>query len=243
MSAPRFFEAQTMKQGDVLELSERNANHIARVLRLRAGAKVVLFNGEGGEFAGMLARVERRRAQIEIQSYTAVDRVSSLHTHLGQVISRGHRMEYAIQKATELGVTEITPLFSERCEVRLEGDRLEKRGEHWRQVAISACEQCGRNRLPEIHLPKGLMEWLREVRAEEKWILDTEAEAGFGRGPAPASLALAVGPEGGLSAAELQQAQAHAFQGLRLGPRVLRTESAPVVALSIAQHLWGDLAD
>ncbi len=242
MKTPRFFETQEMGVGDSLELGEQSANHIARVLRLRAGAEVVLFNGRGGEFVGTLVEVERRRVRVALEAFDPVDRVSALHVHLGQVISRGHRMEYAVQKATELGVAEISPLFSARCEVRLEGDRLERRREHWRQVAIHACEQCGRNRVPEVHLPRSLSEWLRATSAEAKWIMHGEGGEGLARSEAPATVALAVGPEGGFEPSELREAEGQSFQPLQLGPRVFRTESAPVVALSLMQSFWGDLA-
>ncbi len=227
--------------GGSLTLEERNANHIARVLRLRVGAEVVLFNGRGGEFAGTLTQVERRRVCVELERFDPVDRVSPLHVHLGQVISRGNRMEYAVQKATELGVTEISPLFSARCEVHLQGDRLERRREHWRQVAINACEQCGRNRIPEVHLPQDLLEWLRVTEAEGKWILHGEGGESLASAEAPGTVALAVGPEGGFEPSELSEAESQRFRRLQLGPRVLRTESAPVVALSLLQNLWGDL--
>jgi 16S rRNA (uracil1498-N3)-methyltransferase len=148
-------------------------------------------------------------------------------------------MDWAIQKATELGASEITPIVSERCEVRLKDERADKRTAHWRQIAISACEQCGRSVLPRINAPLLLGEWLASTEAELKLVLHPVAEALLSHAR-PASLAFLIGPEGGLSDAEVEQAKAAGFQAARLGPRVLRTETAPVVALSVAQQLWGD---
>ncbi len=148
-------------------------------------------------------------------------------------------MDWAIQKATELGVNAITPIVSERCEVRLKDERADKRLAHWRQVAISACEQCGRSSLPTIHAPVTLAEWLKATDADLKLVLHPVAEPLVSHAK-PARLAFLIGPEGGLSELEVEQANAAGFQAARLGPRVLRTETAPVVALSVAQQLWGD---
>jgi 16S rRNA (uracil1498-N3)-methyltransferase len=164
---------------------------------------------------------------------------SPLHVHIGQGLSRGERMDWAIQKATELGVAEITPIVSSRCEVRLKDERTDKRMSHWRQVAISACEQCGRSVLPLIHPPLVLEDWLKQSSAELKLVLHPVAEP-LTSHRKPQSLAFLIGPEGGLSDNEVALAQSAGFQPARLGPRVLRTETAPIVALAVAQHLWGD---
>ena len=147
-------------------------------------------------------------------------------------------MDWAIQKATELGATEMTPVVSERCEVRLKDERADKRLVHWRQIAISACEQCGRSIIPIIHPPTPLHEWLT-IEAELKLVLHPEAEPLSAHQP-PTTLGFLIGPEGGLTDAEIEQARLSGFRPARLGPRVLRTETAPVVALSVAQQLWGD---
>ena len=164
---------------------------------------------------------------------------SPLAIHLGQGLSRGERMDWAIQKATELGVSEITPIMSERCEVRLKDERAEKRLSHWRQVAISACEQCGRSRVPVIHPPVLLSDWIKTTEADLKLVLHPVSEP-LASHAKPGRLAFLIGPEGGLTDNEIEQAQASGFQPARLGPRVLRTETAPVVALAVAQQLWGD---
>ena len=238
MRLSRFFIDAPLSLGRH-ELPEAQAHYIGRVLRLAPGAAVQLFDGSGREYLGELVEVGKKSVSVEL--HEAFDGLAepALRIHLGQGLSRGERMDWAIQKATELGVAEITPLVSERCEVRLKDERADKRMAHWRQIAISACEQCGRSVLPVIHAPVSLDDWQRQVQAELKLVLHPVAEplASHAR---PSSLAFLIGPEGGLSDAEVEQAKHHGFHAARLGPRVLRTETAPVVALSVAQQLWGD---
>ena len=176
------------------------------------------------------------------RSLTNTRRESGLTIELGQVMSRGERMDYAVQKATELGVTRIVPLFSERCEVKLSSERQDKRQQHWQQVAISACEQSGRSRVPEIAQPQPLSQWLTQCHSALKLVLHPDAAMPLAQRQAPASVALLIGPEGGLGDQEIAQARAAGFDSLQLGPRVLRTETAPVAALAVLQYLWGDLA-
>jgi 16S rRNA (uracil1498-N3)-methyltransferase len=238
MRLSRFFIDAPLSLGRH-ELPEAQAHYIGRVLRLAPGAAVQLFDGSGREYLGELAEVGKKSVSVELREVFDGLAESPLRIHLGQGLSRGERMDWAIQKATELGVAEITPLVSERCEVRLKDERADKRLAHWRQIAISACEQCGRSVLPVIHAPLNLDDWQRQVQAELKLVLHPVAEplASHAR---PSSLAFLIGPEGGLSDAEVEQAKSHGFHAARLGPRVLRTETAPVVALSVAQQLWGD---
>jgi 16S rRNA (uracil1498-N3)-methyltransferase len=200
---------------------------------------VQLFDGSGHEFRGSLLEVGKKRVTVQIDEQFAGQVESPLHIHLGQGLSRGERMDWAIQKATELGVNEITPIFSDRCEVRLKDERADKRLLHWRQVAISACEQCGRSRVPVIHPPMLLADWIKQTEAELKLVLHPVAEPLVSHAK-PATLAFLIGPEGGLTDAEVEQAKGNGFHAARLGPRVLRTETAPVVALAVAQQLWGD---
>ncbi|MDV7213480.1 16S rRNA (uracil(1498)-N(3))-methyltransferase [Azotobacter beijerinckii] len=238
MRLSRFFIDAPLSLGRC-ELPEAQAHYIGRVLRLAAGDAVQLFDGSGQEFIGELAEVGKKSVQVELREQCAGLAESPLRIHLGQGLSRGERMDWAIQKATELGVAEITPIVSERCEVRLKDERADKRLAHWRQIAISACEQCGRSLLPAIHPPILLGDWLERTRAELKLVLHPVAEplASHAR---PGSLAFLIGPEGGLSEAEVEAARRAGYRAARLGPRVLRTETAPVVALSVAQQLWGD---
>ena len=238
MRLSRFFIDAPLSLGQH-ELPETQAHYIGRVLRLAAGDAVQLFDGSGQEYLGELVEVGKKTVRVELRDALAGMAESPLRVHLGQGLSRGERMDWAIQKATELGVAEISPIVSERCEVRLKDERADKRLAHWRQVAISACEQCGRSVLPVIHAPVALADWQRQVDADLRLVLHPVAEplASHAR---PGSLAFLIGPEGGLSDAEVDAAKAAGFHAARLGPRVLRTETAPVVALSVAQQLWGD---
>lgn len=238
MSLPRFFVAAPLTLG-VHDLPEAQAHYLSRVLRLTVGAPVQLFDGSGQEYIGELTQVGKKSVQVDLQQSVAGLAESALRIHLGQGLSRGERMDWAIQKATELGVAEITPLFTERCEVRLNQERIQKRLEHWQQVAISACEQCGRSKVPVIHPPQQLKDWQISIVADLKLVLHPVAQP-LTAHAAPSSLAFLIGPEGGLSETEVAQAAQHGFQPARLGPRVLRTETAPIVALSVAQQLWGD---
>lgn len=238
MRLSRFFIDAPLSLGQH-ELPEAQAHYIGRVLRHAAGDAVQLFDGSGQEYLGELIDVGKKAVRVELREQLAGQAESPLRIHLGQGLSRGERMDWAIQKATELGVGEITPIVSERCEVRLKDERADKRLAHWRQVAISACEQCGRSVLPLIHPPITLAEWQAHVQAELKLVLHPVA-APLESHARPQSLAFLIGPEGGLSETEVEQAKAAGFHAARLGPRVLRTETAPVVALAVAQQLWGD---
>jgi 16S rRNA (uracil1498-N3)-methyltransferase len=238
MRLSRFFVDAPLSLGEH-ELPEAQAHYISRVLRMAPGDAVQLFDGSGQEFLGALQEVGKKRVSVQLDQACAGQPDSSLAIHLGQGLSRGERMDWAIQKATELGVGEITPIISERCEVRLKDERADKRLQHWRQIAISACEQCGRSSVPVIHPPQLLTQWLAVTEAALKLVLHPVAEP-LSSHPAPASLAFLIGPEGGLSDTEVEQARHNGFHAARLGPRVLRTETAPVVALALAQQLWGD---
>ncbi|MFR0715015.1 16S rRNA (uracil(1498)-N(3))-methyltransferase [Enterobacterales bacterium BD_CKDN230030183-1A_HGKHYDSX7] len=238
MRLSRFFIDAPLSLGQH-DLPEAQAHYIGRVLRMGPGDAVQLFDGSGQEYLGQLLEVGKKNVRVSLDQALAGQPDSPLQIHLGQGLSRGERMDWAIQKATELGANEITPIVSERCEVRLKDERADKRLAHWRQVAISACEQCGRSTLPVIHPPLTLAEWLKGSEAELKLVLHPVAEPLTSHAK-PAKLAFLIGPEGGLSETEVDQAKAAGFHAARLGPRVLRTETAPVVALSVAQQLWGD---
>jgi 16S rRNA (uracil1498-N3)-methyltransferase len=209
---------------------------------MNSGQLVTLFNGQGGEYTAELVEAKKGKATVTINSFNQVDRESSLSIHLAIGISRGERMDWIVQKATELGVSEITPLFTERCEVKLSGDRLDKKVGHWQQVAISACEQSQRNRIPSVNTPIKLEQWQQDCEASLKLVLHHRTEKSLGDMLAPsAEIALLIGPEGGLSEREIEQAISLDFSSLALGPRVLRTETAPLAAISILQSLWGDM--
>lgn len=222
-------------------LPDDAAHHLVRVLRASIGDRVVLFNGRGGEYDAELIEASKRDARVRLLAFRPDDKSSPLHTHLGQVMSRGERMDYAIQKATELGVSEITPLISERCELKLRGEeRADKKLEHWRRIAIAACEQSGRNRLSVIHAPIAVEEWQTRVQADLKLVLAPAVSGSLPDDTRPGRVALLIGPEGGLSEREIAAAIHDSFRAWQIGPRVMRTETAPVAALAMLQMLFGD---
>lgn len=227
-------------EGQIVRLPDEAAHYLLRVLRLSVGDQVELFDGAGRAAAATLVEAGKKTAKVRIDRLLPpVDRESPLQTILVQGISRGERMDYTIQKATELGVHAIQPVFTQRCEVRLKGDKLEKKRRHWQQVAIAACEQSGRRVVPEVRAPVPLPEWLASNR--NGIVLDPQASQALSQlSDAPQPLHILVGPEGGLSADELKVAQASGLTPVRLGPRILRTETAGCALLAAAQALWGD---
>lgn len=239
--APRIYTPQELAEGAELALDEAAARHVAGALRLKPGAGLRLFNGGGGEYAARIGAVDRRQVRVTVGNFLDFECESPLPITLGLAISRGERMDYAIQKATELGVTAIQPLITERTEVRLKGEREQKKRRHWQQVATSACEQCGRNRIPQVHMALTLGEWLERAAGDCRLVLHHRADTGLAAMATPQSVDLLVGPEGGLSAPEIEAALGAGFSPLALGPRVMRTETAPVAVLSILQFHWGDM--
>lgn len=243
MRHPRIHHAAPLISGSSVQLRDTAANHVARVLRLPPGAPLILFNGEGGEFEARIETVDKRRVTVRVGNHNPRECEPPLDLWLAQGISRGERMDYTVQKAVELGVSRIIPLFTERCGVQLGGERLDKRVQHWQAVAVSACEQSGRNRVPEIAAPRALHEWLTEPAAGLVLVLDPEADNTLGPLPVPAGpVSLLIGPEGGLTDHEILLAKQTGYTGLRLGPRILRTETAAVAALAALLTRWGDFA-
>lgn len=242
MAAPRFFVPTALATGVSVALPGNAAHHAARVLRLNVGDAVTLFNGEGGEYPAVLTAIDKHRVQAEIGAHRAVERESPLAVTLIQALSSGERMDVTLQKAVELGVQQVIPVMSERSVVRLQGARADKRAAHWQQVVISACEQCGRNRVPAVHPLVALAALLSSPPPPSlRWVLLPDADTVLRDLPRPATpVELLVGPEGGLSAAEVERARAAGFLPLRLGPRVLRTETAAPALLAAVQALWGD---
>lgn len=238
----RFYVTGPLAAHSQFALGEDAAHHAANVLRLKPGAEAFVFNGEGGEYRATIMESSKKTVVIQTRDFNPVDNESPLHTHLAIGLSRGERFEWVLQKATELGVTEITPLFSERTEVKWKAGREDKIRERWRKILINACEQCYRNRLPRLHEPVGLDDLLQRENSESKWILHPATAAHPADGARPQSVCLLVGPEGGFSEAEVNSALKRGFAPLTLGPRILRTETAPLAALSILQARWGDLA-
>ncbi|MAM57174.1 MAG: 16S rRNA (uracil(1498)-N(3))-methyltransferase [Salinicola sp.] len=241
MAKPRIHVAASLIAGGDVVLPEGPARHVALVLRLRQDAPLILFDGEGREAQARLVEVGRKRVVARIDTVAAGGGESPLSVHLGQAISKGDRMDYAIQKSVELGVAAITPLYVEHGDVRLKGDREAKKLAHWQGVAVSACEQCGRASVPTIHSPRPLAEWLGERDEALRLVLHPATDDSWQQADSVESAALLIGPEGGLSATEVDIARRAGFQPLTLGPRILRTETAPVVALALLQHHFGDL--
>lgn len=241
MRVPRIFTPSALSVGQQHELDETAANHVVRVLRMQAGQPLILFNGDGHDYTAVLDKVGKRDASVRIDSAIPIASESPLHIILGQVISKGDRMDYAVQKSVEMGVSAIVPLVSERCDVRLKGDREDKRVRHWQQVASSAAEQCGRARVPDIAAIENLTDWLQQLPEHDLGlVLHHRTTQSLTSLPRPGRLIILIGPEGGLTEAEIAAAEAAGFMATTLGPRVLRTETAPVAAMAVCQWLWGD---
>jgi 16S rRNA (uracil1498-N3)-methyltransferase len=238
--APRFFAPVDLALGAEIRLPDRAAHHLA-VLRLRSGDSLTLFNGQGGESSAELVRVSAGQAWARILKSHRLERESPLPVVLAQCVSSGDRMDTTLQKSTELGVSRVVPIASERSVVRLSGERAEKRVAHWRNVVIAACEQCGRNRVPEVERITGIDAFLDGPEPGElRLLLAPEAGQALKQLPRPERVALLVGPEGGLTERERTLAERAGYVPVRFGPRVLRTETAPLAAIAAMQTLWGD---
>lgn len=243
MPTPRIYLPATLTSGTEIALDARAAGHAVRVLRLRVGDALVLFNGDGKDYPAELIDVRKEHAVCRILSAHERPTESPLRIELAQGISRGERMDYTLQKAVELGVQRIVPLATERSQVKLAGEREEKRLQHWQGIILHACEQSGRSRIPELLPVQRLDQWLA-TRAKTRLalFLDPEGDASVNGLKQPVDdLCLLVGPEGGLSPAERELAVRAGFLRLRLGPRILRTETAALTALAALQGIWGDL--
>lgn len=236
----RLFTPQPLNANANVTLDQDAAHHLLRVMRAKVGDSVTLFNGQGTDFAGQVVGITKSVATIRLDHGEPCGNRSPLRTHLGLCLSKGDRFDWAIQKATELGVDAITPLISERVDFKLPAERMAKKVGHWNGVVRSACEQCHRGYVPAICEPQRLADWLASVTADIKLVLYHHQPASLPES-APESAALLIGPEGGLSETEIQDAVSAGFIKLRLGPRVLRTETAPAVALTAIGLRWGDL--
>ncbi len=230
---PRFFIDTELALNTEIELTETVFHHWCKVLRAQIGEQATLFNGQGGEYQATLTQINKKSAWVQINTFNPDNRTAKFNALLGQVMSKGDRMDYAIQKAVELGVSQIQLLTSERCEMRLKYDRDQKKLDHWQGVAIAACEQCGLNLVPKILAPISIEEWFKGELPTSKFVLAPNKNQNNVLENSSCDLALLIGPEGGLSDAEIQLANQHGFINWCIGERVLRTETAPVAALSI----------
>lgn len=240
MRIPRIFIHQPLNANTSVLLSEDQSHYLSKVLRMQVGRELIAFDGNGGEYSAEIIEITKKAVTIQTRDFQDINKESPLQLTLAIGVSRGERMDWVLQKATELGVTDIVPLITERTEVKLGGERADKKMEHWQQIVISACEQCQRNLLPKIAEPKTLNEWIPTMTADKKFVLHHRDNQGLPQNETVNSVCLLIGPEGGLSDDEIQLATEKGFAPLTLGPRVLRTETAPVAAISLVQFLWGD---
>ncbi|WP_158783914.1 16S rRNA (uracil(1498)-N(3))-methyltransferase [Pantoea sp. BAV 3049] len=242
MRIPRIFHPEPLTVGSEVALSEDAANHVGRVLRMSAGQPLELFDGSNLTFAAEIVQADKKNVRVTITESRNDSRESPLYLHLGQVMSRGEKMEFTIQKAVELGVNTITPLFSERCGVKLDADRLAKKIQQWQKIVIAACEQCGRNSVPEVREAMTLEAWSAEEESGLKLNLHPRASHSINTLPQPVNrVRLLIGPEGGLSAEEISMTARYGFTDILLGPRVLRTETTALTAITALQVRFGDL--
>lgn len=241
MAIPRFYSPNELAAGTLASLDEQAARHAAKVLRLREGDPIVLFDGTGGEYPASIAEIGKHGVAAQLGAHLARECEAPLEVTLAQAISAGEKMDFTLQKATELGIARIQPLASERSVVKLSGERADKRVAHWQGVVIAACEQCGRNRIPPVAPIRPYTGWLGGGLSGLRLMLSPDSETSLRGLPRPDQpVTLLIGPEGGFSAAETAAARHAKFTPVRLGTRILRTETAALAALAAMQALWGD---
>ena len=241
MNQPRFYCREVLSPGAHIDLPAPVARHAVRVLRLPTGAAVVLFDGRGGEYDARIERIERDRVVAALGAWRDVERESGLAVTLIQAVQAGEKMDYTVQKAVELGVSQIVPVDSRRSVTRLSGERAARRVAHWQGVAAAACEQCGRNQVPQLAPLEKLENWLaRPANGTLRLILAPDAEQALVDLPPVTNVQMLIGAEGGLDPQEIVAAQQVGFKAVRMGPRILRTETAGLAALAAMQALWGD---
>ena len=241
MRIPRIFTEQDLASGQAVDLEAQASHHLSKVLRMQAGADLILFNGQGGEYEASITEISKKYITLSVGNHHPQNRQSPLAVYLGIAMSKGDRMDWVMQKATELGVRSITPLITERTELKLKGDRAEKKLNSWQKIIHSACEQCQLNIPPSLIPVTTFNDWASTIEADKKLVLHHRNNQSLKSAEQVRSAAILIGPEGGLSEAEILLAENSGFQSLALGPRVLRTETAPLVALSLLQSLWGDI--
>ncbi|OOF67740.1 16S rRNA (uracil(1498)-N(3))-methyltransferase [Rodentibacter caecimuris] len=243
MRIPRIYHPEALRNQTECQLTEDAANHVGRVLRMKEGERLELFDGSNHIYTSKIIESGKRNVKVKILDWRKEDKESPLEIHLGQVISRGERMEFTIQKSVELGVKVITPLWSERCGVKLDDARMDKKIQQWQKIAISACEQCGRNVVPLIRPLMKLSDWCEENDDTLKLNLHPRAKYSIRTLPIipQQGIRLLIGPEGGLSDQEIAQTEMQGFIEILLGKRVLRTETASLAAISALQICFGDL--
>ncbi len=244
MRLTRLFVDAKLESGSTVELPVEPAAHLVTVLRARSGDEVLLFNGEGRDFSAVIGSITGKRVSAEVGAAHPVESESPLAITLVQCVPRGEKMDLIVQKATELGVTRIVPVISQRSVVRLDDNQTQSKQNHWQGVAVSACEQCGRARLPTVERPMQLLNYLGTLSAatHPRWVLQPHTAAAKFERSTFSSADMAIGPEGGFAADELEAFDLAGFSPLGLGPRVLRTETAAIAALVWLQTLFGDMS-
>jgi 16S rRNA (uracil1498-N3)-methyltransferase len=238
---PRFYCAQPLMVGNIITLPDHAAHH-AQVLRLAPGDAVTLFNGEGGDYAATLVAIEKKRVQAEIKAFCAAERELPYAVTIAQALPEAAKMDWIIEKAVELGATAFQPLAAQRCVVKLSAERAARRRLHWQAIINAACEQSGRNRLPQLAELAEFGDWIRQPDPQARILLSPRAGqslSDWARHQPPQPLALLVGPEGGFTEAEEEAARAHGALALSMGPRILRTETAALAALAAINAIWG----
>ena len=243
MRLTRIYSEGPLTNGAVVSLSSAGAYHVSRVLRMRPGAPLIVFDGTGVDYPSEIVEVDGDNVSVQLRNQTPGTGESPLKITLVQGISRGERMDWTLQKATELGVVGVAPVLTARSVVRLDEKQAAKKQAHWRAIVVGACEQCGRSKVPSVSAPVQLRDYFANVRKDGmRLVLSPSAPASLaGIASLPSKVDLLIGPEGGLDDDEISAAQKAGFMPVRLGPRVLRTETAGVVALTVLQALWGDL--
>ncbi|MCO7226207.1 16S rRNA (uracil(1498)-N(3))-methyltransferase [Pleionea sp. CnH1-48] len=237
----RVYVDEPLAVGQAIKLPPDQARHLATVLRMAVREKVVLFNGDGFEYFAVIEEIQKKSMTLAIEKSEEKNNESPLNLHLIQGISRGDKMDLTIQKAVELGVQQITPLLSERCGVKLNSERMEKKLQHWRKIITSACEQCGRNSIPVLNSPVPVLQLHEIMNIDASYLLlDPHKGQSVRSLSAQDAFSLVIGPEGGLTDLENQYIQQHGGTAIQLGPRVLRTETAGLTAISLLQGLFGD---
>ena len=241
MATTRIYVDLDLTTGETFELPEAAGHHVARVLRMKIDDSLILFNGQGGEYNSQIPSLHKSKVQVEIISFDDIERESSIQIELFQGLSKGEKMDFTIQKAVELGVNKIVPLITTYSNVKLDPKRLEKKLEHWRKVIISACEQCGRNKIPELGNVTKLDDGITESEADLKLILAPDAEETLSNlTDKPETISIVIGPEGGLSRSEIESLTKNGYIGIQLGSRILRTETAALATIAALQNQLGD---
>ena len=242
MRVTRIYQSIPLKEGCSIFLDNQVAHHVLHVLRLSINDPITLFNGKGGEYAAFISEISKKTVAVTIKKFQAIEKESPISIHVGQSLIKNDKMDFVIQKTVELGAHFITPLLTERVSTKLTGSLAQKRIEHWQNVIISACEQCGRNTIPVLFPPMKLIDWIKQTQAALKLILSPDSKNTFNRlEKTQGDIAIAIGPEGGFSPLEIQLSESYHFKSLSLGPRILRTETAAIAAVSILQTKFGDL--